>query len=237
MHSVQYVDLGLTRYASALEIQRKIFTRRVEDAVPDILLLNEHHHVYTLGRGGDDNHLLAGMDELRRDGIDVCDTDRGGDITYHGPGQIVGYPIMNLAAYYRDLHRYLRDLEEVLIRTCADFGVRAHRDPGLTGVWVGQDKIAAIGVKVAHWVTMHGFAFNVSPDLTFYNRIIPCGIFHRGVTSLELAVGSKIQYGEVADRVVVNFGDVFSASMVSRTPDGLRALLHQTEDEVALNVE
>ncbi len=226
-HTIVVADLGLTRYASAFGLQQRIFARRAADEMPDILLLNEHYPVYTLGKGSDGNHLLADREELLRRGIDIFETDRGGDVTYHGPGQIVGYPILNLASYYCDLHRYLRDLEEVMIRTCADYGVRARRDPEFTGAWVGKDKIGAIGVKVTRWVTMHGFALNVGPDLSYFDRIIPCGIFHRGVTSMELLLGRTPPLAEVGRRISAHFGAVFGASMLARSVDDLGRMLGQ----------
>jgi len=137
---------------------------------------------------------------LKINGVDVFHIDRGGDITYHGPGQLVGYPILNLENYYCDIHRYLRDLEEVLILTLQDFGIIGTRNNDFTGVWVGENKIAAIGVKVSKWITMHGFAFNVNTDLRYFDRIIPCGIFHKGVTSLEKLLGKKIAMNEVRKR-------------------------------------
>lgn len=231
-HTILVADLGRTRYAAAYELQRRIFSRRADNTIPDILLLTEHQPVYTLGRGADDNHLLAGREELLRAGVDVCPTDRGGDVTYHGPGQIVGYPILNLASYYCDLHRYLRDIEEVMIRTCADYRVLAHRDPGFTGVWVGSDKIGAIGIKVAHWVTMHGFAFNVAMDLSGFGRIIPCGIFHRGVTSLEVLLGRQVPVRQVVPQIVIHVGEVFGATMKECAAADLEDLLQESLHEV-----
>ncbi len=195
------------------ELQRKIFDLRVEGKISDALLLNEHHHVYTLGKNSDDDHLLAGEEELKARGAEVFHIDRGGDITYHGPGQLVGYPIINLEAYYLDVHRYLRDLEEVIIRTLGDYGISARRDEGYTGVWVGQNKIAAIGVKVAHWVTMHGFALNVNTDLSYFDRIIPCGIFHKGVTSMQALLDKEIPLDEVSRVLAKKFGEIFGAEM------------------------
>ena len=187
--------------------------------IPDVLLLNEHRHVYTLGKSSDNNHLLANDIELKSSGAEVFFIDRGGDITYHGPGQLVVYPIFDLNQYYLDIHRYLRDLEEVIIQTLADFGVRSHRDEKYTGVWVGNEKIAAIGVKVSRWVTMHGLALNVNTDLSYFDRIIPCGIFHKGVTSLQRLLDKPIAMDQVSGRLSVHIGGVFGARVVEQQYD------------------
>lgn len=184
MKQLLTINLGRTRYADAWELQKKIFSARLEKKIPDVLLLTEHEPVFTLGKGADVNHLLASNEELHEKKIDMFHIDRGGDVTFHGPGQIVGYPILDLNNYYCDIHRYLRDLEEVLIQTLSEYEVQATRSEGLTGVWVKNEKIAAIGVKVSRWVTMHGFALNVNTDLQYFERMIPCGIFDKGVTSL-----------------------------------------------------
>jgi lipoyl(octanoyl) transferase len=213
---IEVIDLGLTPYRAAWELQRQVFDLRLVGKIPDVLLLNEHEHVYTLGRNADPNHLLADDEELRSSGIEVCRIDRGGDVTYHGPGQIVGYPIINLEEYYRDVHRYLRDLEEVMIRTLSVFGIEGRRDREFTGVWVGSEKIAAIGVRVSRWVTMHGFALNVNTDLGYFERIIPCGIFHRGVTSLQRLLGREVPLAEVSAQIVKHFSGVFGVETVRR---------------------
>ena len=212
MKQLLTIDLGRTRYADAWALQKKLFSARLAGRIPDVLLLTEHEPVYTLGKGSDANHLLANDAELRERGIDVFAIDRGGDVTYHGPGQLVGYPILDLNGYYLDIHRYLRDLEEVLIRTVSDFGITAGRSDGLTGVWANGDKLAAIGVKVSRWTTMHGFALNVNTDLTYFDRIIPCGIFHKGVGSLRSVTGQEIVLSDVARSVTKNFESVFSVA-------------------------
>lgn len=203
------VELGRTNYAEAWVLQKNLFDLRVAGKIQDVLLLNEHEHVYTIGKSGNDDHLLADDSELKSRGAEVFHTDRGGDITYHGPGQLVGYPIFDLNHHYLDIHRYLRDLEEVLIRTLAAYGIEARRDSEYTGVWVGSEKIAAIGVKVSRWVTMHGFALNVTTDLSYFERIIPCGIFHKGVTSMDRLVGREIDLVDVARHVVHQVAEVF----------------------------
>jgi lipoate-protein ligase B len=210
---IRAVRLGRTPYAQAWELQRELFRARTEGATGDLLLLTEHDHVYTLGTSGERDHLLAGPEELRERGASVYEIDRGGDVTYHGPGQLVGYPILDLHGYHLDLHRYLRDLEEVVIRTLADYGISAGREPEFTGVWVGSSKIAALGVKASRWVTMHGFALNVNTDLGYFDRIIPCGIFHKGVTSMRQLLGRDVPLDDVSDRLTAHFGSVFGAAM------------------------
>src|SRR5690242_16000464 len=203
--------LGVVPYAEALALQRQLVDDRREGRVGDVLLLVEHPHVLTLGVRGDGgrSHILATQDALASRGVDVYETGRGGDITYHGPGQIVGYPILDLKPDRCDVHRYVRDLEEVLIRVASDYGVAAERVQGLTGVWVGQEKLAAIGVRIARWITSHGFALNVTTELDYFNLIVPCGIADRGVTSLSRLLGRHVERAEVESRVVTHFARVF----------------------------
>jgi lipoyl(octanoyl) transferase len=198
-------------YADALSLQRALVEDRRAGRTGDVLLLVEHPHVLTLGVRGDGgrSHILITGEALAARGIDVFETGRGGDVTYHGPGQVVGYPIMDLRPDRQDVHRYVRDLEEVLIRTAADYGVPACRVKGLTGVWVGQEKLAAIGVRIARWVTSHGFAFNATTDLDYFSLIVPCGIADRGVTSLDRLLGRAVDRREVEDRIVSRFCEVF----------------------------
>jgi lipoate-protein ligase B len=202
------IDLGRTRYTEAWDLQQQLWERRVRGDVGDLLLFTEHEPVYTVGKGGDENHVLAGEEELRRTGAEMFRIDRGGDVTYHGPGQIVGYPIIDLNER-PDLHRYLRDLEEVIIRALRTFGIDGVREEGLTGVWVSGDKVAALGVKVSRWVTMHGFALNVATDLKRFDRIIPCGIFHKGVTSMQQILGKDVPMSDVQRHLATAFGEVF----------------------------
>lgn len=205
--------LGRTEYRECWDLQRRLARARADGAVSDILLLTEHDHVYTIGRSGDDRHLLATDEELSRTGVSVVHTDRGGDITYHGPGQLVGYPILDLAAHGSDLHAYLRMLEEAVIRTLFEFGLSAGRHPSYTGVWVGGEKICAIGVHTSRWITTHGFALNVSTDLKRFDRIIPCGIFEKGVTSMNTRLGRNVTLEEVEPAVARNVGAVFSSEI------------------------
>jgi len=231
MKQLAVVDLGRTSYKEAWDLQRQIFESRLRREIPDTLLLTEHDHVFTIGKTGDENHLLASERELSELGVEVLNVDRGGDVTYHGPGQVVGYPIIDLHAHYLDLHRYLRDIEEVIIQTLAEFQVRAHRDEGFTGVWVGNNKIAAIGVKVSRWITMHGFALNVNTDLTYFDRIIPCGIFHKGVTSLEQIVGETIPLPIVSDIILCKFAGVFGYSFLDgKDLSHVTRMLHRVKD-------
>jgi lipoyl(octanoyl) transferase len=203
--------LGRLGYADGLALQRELVEDRRAGRVDDLLLLLEHPHVLTLGVRGDRgrSHILAPPDLLDSRGVDVHETGRGGDVTYHGPGQIVGYPLLDLRPDRCDVHRYVRDLEEVLIRVAGDFGVTASRVEGLTGVWVGRDKLAAIGVRIARWITSHGFALNVSTDLDYFKLIVPCGIADRGVTSLARLLGRPVDRVSVEDRIVVHFAAVF----------------------------
>ena len=191
--------LGRLPYAEGLELQAQLVAERQAGRIDDTLLLLEHDPVFTLGRNARAENVLHSEEALRARGFDVFETGRGGDVTYHGPGQVVGYPILHLAPDRCDVHRYVRDLEEVLIRTCADYGVEARRVAGMTGAWVGDDKIGAIGVRIARWVTSHGFAFNVATDLTPFDLIVPCGIRGRGVTSLTRVIDRDVPLGDVAE--------------------------------------
>jgi lipoyl(octanoyl) transferase len=202
--------LGRVGYDRAWALQRELVAARFAGYAPDTLLLLEHPPVITLGRSGQAAHLLGSEEELARRGIEFVATDRGGDITFHGPGQIVGYSIVDLAARGRDLHRYLRDLEEVLIHALAEFGIVAGRVQGLTGVWVGDAKVAAIGIRVSRWVTHHGFALNVDTDLTYFDLIVPCGIPDRRVTSMEALLGRAVDRNEVEDALGRAFEAVFA---------------------------
>ena len=207
--------LGRLPYADGLRLQERLVADRQAGRGPDILLLLEHDPVFTLGRNARAEHVLLPAAELLSRGYEVFETGRGGDVTYHGPGQVVGYPILGLAPDRCDVHRYVRDLEEVLIRTCADPGVGAGRVPGMTGVWVGAEKVGAIGVRIARWVTSHGFALNVSTDLAPFDLIVPCGIRGRGVTSLSKLLGRPVPTAEVEARLATHVADVFGRVLVA----------------------
>jgi lipoyl(octanoyl) transferase len=206
--------LGVVPYGEALELQRSLVDERRAGVIGDTLLLLEHPHVITLGVRGDGgrSHLLASPETLAERGVQLHETGRGGDITYHGPGQLVGYPILDLKPDRCDVHRYVRDLEEVLIRTAADYGIEAGRIAGLTGVWVGSEKLAAIGVRIARWVTSHGFALNVTTNLDYFKLIVPCGISDRGITSLAQLLGREVEMTEVAIRAAGHFTNILSTS-------------------------
>lgn len=201
--------LGLVGYDQGLQWQERAVEGLRSSDAPEQLLLLEHPHVFTLGRGADSSNILADQQQLQTNSVEVHETGRGGDVTYHGPGQLVGYPIINLKPDRCDVHRYVRDIEEVLIRTIAEFGVTGTRIPGLTGVWVGNEKIGAIGVRIARWITSHGFALNITTDLNYFKMIVPCGISGKGVTSLSRVTGRQIELGEVAQVVASQFGKVF----------------------------
>lgn len=201
--------LGSVPYRLAWDLQRDRVARRAAGTIPDTLILLSHPPVVTLGRRGSIDHLRGSRAELERRGVEFLETDRGGGITFHGPGQIVGYAIVDLARRDRDLHRFLRDLEEVVIRALATFGLFAGRDPGLTGVWVGDTKVAAIGIRVSRWITHHGFALNVDTDLSFFDLIVPCGIGDRGVTSMAELLGGPVRRARVEDALETAFVETF----------------------------
>jgi lipoyl(octanoyl) transferase len=203
--------LGVVPYGEALAMQRQLVEERRAERIPDLLLLLQHPPVITLGVKGDGGraNIVATDARLAELGIEVHETGRGGDVTYHGPGQIVGYPILDLKPDRCDVHRYVRDLEHVMIRVCADYGVAATRIKGLTGAWVGAEKIGAIGVRLSRWITSHGFAFNVGTDLDHFKLIVPCGISDRGVTSLERATGNRISSDGVEDALAARFAETF----------------------------
>ncbi|MCU7490931.1 MAG: lipoyl(octanoyl) transferase LipB [Ignavibacteria bacterium] len=214
MRELVYYDLGLIDYEKAWDLQRKTFDSRRNKDVPDTLYLLEHPHTYTLGKVADRKNLISSENFLKEKGISVYDIDRGGDITYHGPGQIVGYPILDLTEWKQDTHLYLRSIEEVIILTCRDYGLHAGRIEKLTGVWIEDRKIAAIGIKVSRWITMHGFAFNVTTDLSLFQGIIPCGITDKSVTSLSKELGYDPDMNEVKEKLVNNFKRIFNYDSV-----------------------
>ncbi|HWQ57044.1 MAG TPA: lipoyl(octanoyl) transferase LipB [Bryobacteraceae bacterium] len=203
---------GRIGYGQALELQAELVRERKAGTIPDQLLLLEHPHTITLGRNGHMDNVLAGEEVLRRAGIEFHPTDRGGDVTYHGPGQIVGYPILDLREWKRDVGAYVRAVEQVIIDTLGDFGISAGRISGLTGVWVDGRKVAAIGVHISRWVTSHGFALNVSTDLSYFRYIVPCGLTKPVGSMAEL--GSAATFAEVCGSLAEHFGRVFNCEMV-----------------------
>ena len=217
MKPIDIRRLGRVRYADGLALQESLVRERQQGLIPDTLLLLEHDPVFTLGRNARSENVLFPADELQARGFDVFEAGRGGDVTYHGPGQVVGYPILDLSPDRRDVHRYVRDLEAVMIRTCADYGLEASRVEGRTGCWVGPEKIGAIGVRIARWVTSHGFAFNVHNDLAPFGLIVPCGIRDRGVTSLARLLGREPAIDAVMDRLAAHLLEVFERHAIETT--------------------
>ena len=210
MRSLSYCNLGLIDYKEAWDLQKEVLELRLNSKVSDVLFLLEHPHTYTLGKIADKKNLVATQKYLDKNNVSVYEIDRGGDITYHGPGQIVGYPIINLNEWQNDTHKYLRALEEVIIQTCSHYGLKTARVPKYTGVWFEERKIAAIGIKVSRWITMHGFAFNVNTDLSLFSGIIPCGISDKEVTSLQKELNREIEIDEVKTLLVKNFKEIFN---------------------------
>jgi lipoyl(octanoyl) transferase len=213
--------LGRIDYEGALALQKEIESAVQTRAQPDTLLLLEHPHTLTIGRRGDNSGILMPPEMLETRGITVFETNRGGKITYHGLGQIVGYPIINLSPEREDVHRFVRDLETVLLRTMLDYGIEAFRIEGLTGVHTSRGKVAAIGVHIARWVTTHGFALNVNTDLSFFDLIIACE--GEPVTSMQDLLGQEVDMHQVEERIVTHFAEVFEMSLTSRTPSYRRA--------------
>ena len=212
MTTLLYKHLGLMDYLAALGLQEQLVALKQREPSPDILLFVEHSHVYTLGRGGKESNVLA------PDDVPVYRTGRGGDVTYHGPGQLVVYPIIDLRSKLRkDVHRYLRNLEMTAIRTLADFALEAARRPPFTGIWIGDRKIAAIGVAVRRCITYHGLALNVNTDLSYFNRIVPCGLAWAEVTSMAKELGAELDQREVRDRFLHHFADLFGYSEVKES--------------------
>jgi len=234
--AVDLYDIGLTPYREAWDLQRRMQKELIDQKLalrenplpgkplPDSLLFVEHPHVYTLGKSGNAAHMLKGIAELKQIDAEFIENDRGGDITYHGPGQIVGYPILDLDRHFTDVHKYLRYLEEVIIKTCAEFDVVAGRIEGLTGVWVDDKKICAMGIRCSRWVTMHGFALNVNTDLTYFDHIVPCGISDKKVSSLSALTGAKMNPADVKTVLAEKFAEQFDVEMVKKDSEGISGL-------------
>lgn len=212
---IEVRNLGRVSYGEALALQEELVIQRRAGEVPDQLLLLEHPHVITVGSSSQQNHVLLSAEEREARGIQLFEVGRGGDVTYHGPGQLVGYPILSLSPHRKDLHRYLRDLEEVILLTLGRFGISAAREEGLTGVWAPEGKLAAMGVRVSSgWITSHGFALNVDPEMSFFSTIIPCGIQDRSVSSMTQLLGRRISLEEVTPNLIESFETVFSRKAI-----------------------
>jgi lipoyl(octanoyl) transferase len=219
--TLEVQDLGLVSYARALDLQASLVRKRRAGEIPDQLLLLEHPHVITLGSSSRDEHILLDESEREARGIELFETGRGGDVTYHGPGQLVGYPILDLKPDRKDLHRYIRDLERVLIEALSTFGIEGWPEEGRTGVWTESGKIAAIGVRVSSgWITSHGFALNVSTDLGYFETIVPCGLDDRRVTSISALLGGNPDPEGVSEAIVRSFADVFDIAPTRGGPSG-----------------
>jgi lipoyl(octanoyl) transferase len=225
MPKVSWEDIGLKDYKEVWDYQEMVFKKAIDlkiaNRAADVETLPENHlifcqhpHVYTLGKSGEENHLLINSDELTKHGAAFYKINRGGDITYHGPGQLVMYPILDLDQFFTDIHKYMRYLEEAVILTLSEFGIKAGRVDGLTGVWIDggtptERKICAMGVKSSRWVTMHGIALNVNPDLTYFNHIVPCGIVDKSVTSMQQELGKEISIDQVRESLRINMANIF----------------------------
>jgi lipoyl(octanoyl) transferase len=233
MSDLSIIDLGLIDYAEAWELQKRVVAARKAGLIADVLLFCEHPHVITQGRSGNRANLLAGENVLRQKGVEYFATTRGGDITYHGPGQIVGYPILNLGAIRRDVVWYVRSLEQAMIRATEELGINATRVAGKTGIWVGQpgaeEKLAAIGVHISRWVTSHGFAYNVATDLRYFELIVPCGIADCKTTSLEKLLGANVSLGEIKPLLAKYLGEVFGLSVRTAPREELFEKLQEFE--------
>lgn len=229
-------QLGQIEYREAYELQKELLEKRVNGQIADTLLLLEHPPTITVGKAGKLENVLASQTELASAGVSLILTDRGGDVTYHGPGQIVGYPILDLRERNRDVHRYVHHLEEMLIRTLADYSIKSERDPSHAGVWVNDEEIAALGLRIHKWITMHGFALNVNTDLNHFSLINPCGFTNKTATSMARLLGYQLSTGEVTRRLLSYFADVFEVQLkfadnsVTETYDERKtATLVQTE--------
>ena len=221
-----YCDLGLIDYKDAWDLQKSVHQLRVENKIDDVLFLLEHPHTYTLGKTADKENLVGDKKYLDENKISVYDIDRGGDITYHGPGQIVGYPIISLTNWQQDTHKYLRAIEEVIIKVCSEYDLQGSRDNKYTGVWLDDRKICAIGIKVSRWITMHGFAFNVNTDLKLFSGIIPCGITDKDVTSLNCELKKEISLNGVKEKIIHHFDVVFNYDQIEfKTKEEILSLI------------
>lgn len=232
--SLWLIDLGTQPYRPVWEFQRKLQRMRIEQKIPDTLIFVEHHPVYTIGKNGSEFHVIAPEHFLKKHNIEVVEVDRGGDVTYHGPGQLVGYPIFDLHQHRKSVSYYMRQLEDVFIKTLQHWQLSGRRNEGYTGVWIGDEKIVALGVRISRWVTMHGFAFNVNTNLNHFSGIVPCGIFHLGVTSLEKQVGHPVEMADAKEKVLAAIQHVFGFNELLRKNVDLNEITKAFE---ALNID
>ncbi len=229
---LRVIDLGQQSYQPVWDLQRRLQRQRIDQEIADTLLFVEHRPVYTIGKNGSDLHVIASESFLKERGIEVIHVDRGGDVTYHGPGQLVGYPIFDLHQHQQSVSWYMRQLEAVFIDALSHWGIVGRREDEFTGVWVGTEKILAIGVRISRWVTMHGFAFNVSTDLNDFGGIIPCGIFHKGVTSLRNLLGKEVSLEEVQPVVQRSFMKVFEfEQLITDSEDIAKLIVPQPDSQ------
>ena len=231
MKTIKYIDLGLISYTECLDLQMEIVNLRHQGAIGDVILLLEHQPVITMGRSGGEDALLVTPESLSRAGVELYNTDRGGNITYHGPGQLVGYPIFDLREYGKDVHLFLRNLEQVVIDTIAEFGVVGEAVPGLTGVWVDGGKISSIGVAARKWISYHGFALNVDPNMAHWALLHPCGLIGRHVTSLRMLTDQCPSMDDVKSAAVRSLAEVFAVEVVQMNPVELRELIDRHRDQ------
>lgn len=234
--SIEHIRLGYQSYLKTLNLQSRLMDLKKDGLDDDFLLTVEHPHTYTIGSAGSKENLLVNDDYLKAKGIDLHFSGRGGDITYHGPGQLVIYPILDLNHYYKDLHRYLRDLEEVIVLTLRKFDIDAGRIKGLTGVWVGERKLASIGIRMSKWITMHGSALNVSPDLTLFDNIIPCGIKDKSVSSISEILDKPVQIENVIPEYLSAFSEVFGVTL-NENKDSSYWIISETVSNTNYNTE
>lgn len=211
-----YYNLDLIDFKKAWDLQYQIHSLRKNNQIDDVILLLEHPNTYTLGKTAVTDNIICDNEFIEKNKISIYNIDRGGDTTYHGPGQLVGYPIINLTDWYQDSHKYLRALEEVIIKVCNDYGLKAHRNEKFTGVWIEDRKIAAIGIKISRWITMHGFAFNVNTDLFLFQGIIPCGIADKSVTSLKNELNKTISITDIKEKVIKYFKEIFNYDIIQQ---------------------
>lgn len=225
---IYHTELGITGFKESWDLQKQINAIKQREDTTDIILTTQHRNVYTLGKSGSKDHLLLSETLLMQNNIEYIETDRGGDLTYHGPGQLVCYPIFDLKHYYLDSHRFLRDLEKVIISTLKENDIQSYSDEEYTGVWVDNEKICAIGIKISKWITMHGLALNINNDLTYFDNIIPCGIIHRGVTSIQKVLNQNVPVESITKSCIKYFSEVFNRKIETKSLKELERILGLT---------